>query len=32
MFFYRLDEATMAKVRADLEERRKASGEGTATA
>ncbi|MFZ0035297.1 MAG: MFS transporter [Sedimentisphaerales bacterium] len=32
MFFYKLDESTMTKVKADLEERRKASGEGAATA
>ena len=32
MFFYRLDETTMAKVKAELEERRKASGQGAATA
>jgi GPH family glycoside/pentoside/hexuronide:cation symporter len=32
MFFYKLDEATMAKVKADLEDRRKASGEDVATA
>jgi len=30
VFFYKLDEATMARVKADLEERRKASGEVTA--
>ena len=27
MFFYKLDETTMAKVKAELEERRKASGQ-----
>ncbi|MBE3143410.1 MAG: MFS transporter, partial [Planctomycetes bacterium] len=32
MFFYRLDETTMAKVKAELEERRKASGQGATTA
>ena len=26
LFFYRLDEKTMAKVKAELDERRKASG------
>jgi GPH family glycoside/pentoside/hexuronide:cation symporter len=30
MFFYRLDETTMAKVKAELDERRKASGEAAA--
>jgi GPH family glycoside/pentoside/hexuronide:cation symporter len=30
-FFYKLDEPTMKKVAADLEERRKASGEGVVT-
>jgi GPH family glycoside/pentoside/hexuronide:cation symporter len=32
VFFYKLDESTMKEVKADLEERRKASGEGAATA
>jgi Na+/melibiose symporter-like transporter len=32
MFFYKLDEGTMAKVKADLDERRKASETGTPTA
>jgi len=32
MFFYKLDDATMAKVKAELEERRKASNKGAATA
>jgi GPH family glycoside/pentoside/hexuronide:cation symporter len=32
MFFYKLDEATMTKVKAGLDERRKASGQGAATA
>jgi GPH family glycoside/pentoside/hexuronide:cation symporter len=32
LFFYRLDETTMAKVKAELEERRKASGQGAAIA
>jgi len=32
MFFYKLDEASMQKVKADLEDRRKASGQGAATA
>jgi len=32
MFFYKLDDTTMAKVKAELEERRKASGESAATA
>jgi len=31
MFFYKLDEGTMAKVKADLDERRKASETGTTT-
>jgi glucuronide carrier protein len=31
MFFYKLDEGTMAKVKADLDERRKASEAGAAT-
>jgi glycoside/pentoside/hexuronide:cation symporter, GPH family len=31
-FFYKLDEPTMKKVKADLEERRKASGEGVVIA
>jgi GPH family glycoside/pentoside/hexuronide:cation symporter len=32
MFFYKLDEETMAKIKADLDERRKASEAGTASA
>ncbi|MCJ7730302.1 MAG: MFS transporter [Sedimentisphaerales bacterium] len=32
MFFYKLDDKTMAKVKTDLEARRKASGQGAATA
>jgi Na+/melibiose symporter-like transporter len=32
MFFYKLDDSTMAKVKADLEDRRKASGQTPATA
>jgi GPH family glycoside/pentoside/hexuronide:cation symporter len=32
MFFYKLDETIMKKVKAELEERRKASGQGAATA
>jgi GPH family glycoside/pentoside/hexuronide:cation symporter len=32
MFFYKLDETTMTKVKAGLEERRKASSQGAATA
>jgi GPH family glycoside/pentoside/hexuronide:cation symporter len=32
MFFYKLDETTMAKVKTDLEERRKSSGQAPATA
>ena len=32
LFFYRLDEKTMTKVKAELEERRKASGVGAAAA
>jgi glycoside/pentoside/hexuronide:cation symporter, GPH family len=32
MFFYKLDEATMAKIKADLDERRKASSQDVATA
>jgi len=32
LLFYKLDETTMEKVKADLEERRKAGGEGAATA
>ena len=32
MFFYKLDEGTMAKIKADLDERRKASEAGAATA
>jgi GPH family glycoside/pentoside/hexuronide:cation symporter len=32
MFFYKLDDSTMAKVKTDLEDRRKASNQGTATA
>jgi GPH family glycoside/pentoside/hexuronide:cation symporter len=32
MFFYKLDEKTMAKIKAELDERRKAGGEGAATA
>ncbi len=31
-FFYRLDEATMANVKAELDERRRASGQVVATA
>ena len=31
MFFYKLDEATMAKVKVELDERRKASGQNVAT-
>jgi GPH family glycoside/pentoside/hexuronide:cation symporter len=31
MFFYKLDETTMAKIKTDLEERRNASGQGAAT-
>jgi Na+/melibiose symporter-like transporter len=30
MFFYKLDETTMKQVKAELEERRKASGETAA--
>jgi GPH family glycoside/pentoside/hexuronide:cation symporter len=32
MFFYKLDEGTMAKIKVDLDERRKASGQATAAA
>ena len=32
MFFYKLDEPTMKKVKADLDERRKASETGAAAA
>jgi Na+/melibiose symporter-like transporter len=32
MFFYKLDENTMATVKTELEERRKASGQAPATA
>jgi glycoside/pentoside/hexuronide:cation symporter, GPH family len=32
MFFYKLDETTMKQVKAELDERRKASGQGVATA
>jgi GPH family glycoside/pentoside/hexuronide:cation symporter len=32
VFFYKLDERTMAKVKAELDERRKASGQAVATA
>jgi GPH family glycoside/pentoside/hexuronide:cation symporter len=32
MFFYKLDDKTMAKVKTALEERRKASGQNAATA
>jgi Na+/melibiose symporter-like transporter len=32
MFFYKLDETTMKQVKTDLEERRKASEQGAATA
>jgi Na+/melibiose symporter-like transporter len=32
MFFYKLDDTTMAKVKTELEERRKASGQAHATA
>jgi GPH family glycoside/pentoside/hexuronide:cation symporter len=32
MFFYKLDEGTMAKVKVELDERRKASEPGAATA
>jgi glycoside/pentoside/hexuronide:cation symporter, GPH family len=32
MFFYKLDETTMKQVKTELEERRKASGQGAATA
>ena len=32
IFFYKLDEGTMAKIKADLDERRKASEAGAATA
>jgi Na+/melibiose symporter-like transporter len=32
LFFYKLDEKTMTKVKAELEERRKASGAGVASA
>lgn len=31
MFFYKLDEETMVKVKAGLDERRKASGQAAAT-
>jgi Na+/melibiose symporter-like transporter len=31
MFFYKLDDKTMAKVKTALEERRKASGQNAAT-
>jgi Na+/melibiose symporter-like transporter len=32
MFFYKLDEGTMAKIKAELDERRKASEAGAAAA
>jgi Na+/melibiose symporter-like transporter len=32
MFFYKLDEKTMAQVKTELDERRNASNQGTATA
>jgi Na+/melibiose symporter-like transporter len=32
LFFYQLNEATMSRIKAELEARRKASGEGVASA
>jgi len=32
LLFYKLDEPTMKKIKADLDERRKASGQATAAA